>query len=122
MIRTIINFKCPTYYDLDMTCRAHGWKNLAPFSWDEATQTLSFAMIVEHDSVDVSVHQTRGTLTVVIFSKRKLGQRIVKHATAMIRRCLGLDLAIAPMFKVAEKAGPEYVRLIENGAGRLQKV
>jgi N-glycosylase/DNA lyase len=37
----------------------------------------------------------------------------------MIRRCLGLDLAIDPMLKAAEKAGLEYVKLIENGAGRL---
>ena len=119
MKKTAINYKCPAYYNLDMTCRAHGWKNLAPFSWDDAAKTLSFAMIVEQDSVDVSVQQNHASIDVVVTSRKPLGQEAITRAAAMIRRSLGIDLDIVPVLRAAEKAGPEYVRLIKNGAGRL---
>ena len=119
MKKTAINFKCPPYYNLDTTCRAHGWKNLAPFSWHDDTQTLSFAMNVVQDALDVSVCQNRESLDTVIISPKNLNQTAINHTKAMIRRSLGLDLDIAPVLKAAKKAGPEYVQLIKKGAGRL---
>ncbi len=119
MKKTAIHFKCPSYYNLYMTCHAHGWKNLAPFSWDDETQTLAFAMLSENHPLDVSVRQNRNSLDVEIVSPQILKESALNRATAMIRRSLGLNLHITPVLKAAEKAGPEYVQLIKKGAGRL---
>ncbi|HIJ54705.1 MAG TPA: hypothetical protein HPQ03_01130 [Deltaproteobacteria bacterium] len=119
MEKTSINFKCPSYYDLDMTCRAHGWKNLAPFSWNDDTRTLFFAVLCENNPLGVSVYQNRKSLDVEIASHNTLKKTDLSQTEAMIRRSLGLDLDISPVLKAAEKAGPEYVRLMKKGAGRL---
>lgn len=119
MNKISIDFTCPVYYSLHKTCHAHGWKNLAPFSWDDETQTLSFAMLSENNPLDVSVRQNRKFLDVEILSHNTLKERALSQAKGMIRRSLGLDLDISPVLKAAEKAGSEYVRLIQQGAGRL---
>ena len=119
MKKTSINFKCPSFYKLDITCHAHGWKNLAPFSWDDDTRMLSFAMRVENNPLDVSVRQNHKSLDVEIISHKTLRKTDLNQAKAMIRRSLGLDLDVSPVLKAAENAGAEYVQLIRKGAGRL---
>lgn len=33
---------CPDCYNLHLTCHIHGWKNLAPFTWDDEKKMIGF--------------------------------------------------------------------------------
>jgi 3-methyladenine DNA glycosylase/8-oxoguanine DNA glycosylase len=119
MAKTTITFKCPKYYDLYMTCHVHGWKNLAPFSWDDAKNVLQFAALVENQPVDIKAEQSRQTLKATITSHKKLSRSSKSKAKTIITRSLGLDIDISELLGVAKKTGQQYVKLIKKGAGRL---
>jgi 3-methyladenine DNA glycosylase/8-oxoguanine DNA glycosylase len=119
MVKTTITFECPKFYDLYMTCHVHGWKNLAPFSWDDKKNLLRFSALVENQPVDIEAKQSGQTLKATITSHQKLDRSSKSQAKTIITRSLGLDIDTAELLSVAKKTGPEYVKLIKKGAGRL---
>jgi len=119
MAKTTMTFECPGYYDLQMTCHAHGWINLSPFSWDYETNVLRFAALVDNHPVDIAATQSGQTIKTTIISYQKLGKSLKSKAKAIISRSLGLDIDTSELLSVAKKAGTEYVTLIQKGAGRL---
>jgi hypothetical protein len=72
MVKTTITFECPKFYDHYMTCHVHGWKNLAPFSWDDKKNLLRFSALVENQPVDIEAKQSGQTLKATITSHQKL--------------------------------------------------
>ncbi len=72
MRRTTLTFDCPEFYDLYMTCHMHGWKNLAPFSWDEDNQALRLALGVDGASMDIEVKQSGAVLHARVISGVKM--------------------------------------------------
>jgi len=117
--RTIIKLKTPEFYDLDMTCRAHGWKSLAPFSWDADDNTLRFAVLTGEGPVDLRVKQKGSNIEAAVFSSGKLETTSKKRLKLEIKRSLGLDVDTTGLLAKAKKAGPEYGRLVRKGAGRI---
>lgn len=116
---TVLRFECPAYYDLYMTCHAHGWKNLAPFSWDDRTHTLRFAALVDDSAVDIVCRQKRQAVSCLIASHRKLTTAQRDTVRKMICRSLSLNCDTRPLLEKAEKIDPEYAPLVRKGAGRL---
>jgi hypothetical protein len=114
-----VEFACPNNYDLYMTCHAHGWKNLAPFSWDDETGTLHFSAILDESSLDIECCQIRSKIKSRILAHEKLSASGLDAAKKMICRCLSLEADTRPLMEKAEKIGPEYARLVRKGAGRL---
>lgn len=119
MVKKTIVFECPEFYDLYMTCHAHGWKNLSPFSWDYEENVLRFAALVENQPIDMVAKQSGGTCKVTLTSQQKLDRSSKSKAKAIISRSLGLDIDISELLSLAKKTGSEYVKLITKGAGRL---
>ena len=119
MAKTTITFGCPEFYDLYMTCHAHGWKNLAPFSWDDEKHSLRFAAMVDNQSVDIAATQSEKTVKATLTSHQKLEISSKSKAKAIISRSLGLDIDTSELLNAVKKIGPEYVKLIKKGAGRL---
>ncbi len=114
-----IKFECPKYYSLYAACHAHGWKNLAPFSWDDNKSTLNFAALINGLPIDIKASQTRNILHSTITSHQKLIKSNQRATRTSIKRCLGLDMDTSGLLLKAKKVGPEYIGLIKAGAGRL---
>ena len=119
MVKTSITIECPKFYDLYMTCHVHGWQNLSPFSWDYEKNVLRFAALVEDHPVDMEAKQSGATVKATLTSHQKLTRFSKSKFKAIISRSLGLDIDISELLNVAQKIGPEYVKLIKKGAGRL---
>jgi len=119
MVKATITFKCPELYDLHMTCHAHGWKNLAPFRWDYEKPALRFAVLVENQPIDIEAQQSGATIKATLTSHQKLARSSKSKAKVIISRSLGLDIDTLELLNTAKKIGPEYVKLIKKGAGRL---
>jgi len=119
MVKTTITIECPEFYDLYMTCHVHGWKNLSPFSWDYEKNVLRFAALVENQPIDMEAKQLGETVKATVTSHQKLAKSSKSKTKAIISRSLGLDIDISELLSVAKNIGPEYVKLIKKGAGRL---
>jgi len=118
-IQTTITIRCAEFYNLHMTCHAHGWKNLAPFKWSDESKSLSFAAFIGEEPVDIEVIQNGSSLKATLHSHRKLDQKLLDEARQTITRSLDLNTETDRLLEVAEKFGEDYVKLIENGAGRM---
>jgi len=118
MAKIIIQLNCPQYYDLFMTCHAHGWKNLAPFYWDSATNTLKFALIEAKVPIAISVSQRGNILEAELKTDTVLNSAIKLLIKKHLRRSLCLDIDTSNLLKIAEKVGAEYADLVRRGAGR----
>jgi hypothetical protein len=49
----------PKYYNLRTTCNSHGWKELAPFIWDDEACTLGATVSVSGEAVDLTIEQQK---------------------------------------------------------------
>lgn len=119
MAKTTLTLETPEFYDLYMTCHAHGWKNLSPFSWDYEKHTLRYAALVENQSIDIEAKQSGETIKATITSHQKFLRSQKSKARAIITRSLGLDIETLELLDIAKKTEPKYVKLIKSGAGRL---
>jgi len=119
MVKRTITIKCAEFYNLYMTCHAHGWKNLAPFKWSDESKSLSFTAFIGKESVDIQVIQNRDSLKAMLHSHRKLDRKSLDDARQAITRSLDLNTETDNLREVAEKSGKDYVNLIKNGAGRI---
>jgi 3-methyladenine DNA glycosylase/8-oxoguanine DNA glycosylase len=119
MPRTIIRQPLPPFYDLARTCHAHGWRHLAPFAWSEADDSLSWAIWIDGEPIDVVARQERDALVAVIGSHRPLRAGARRAVEGALRRSLGLEVDTAGLLKAAARAGPRYAALVRQGAGRL---
>lgn len=107
------------HYDLSMTCHAHGWINLAPFRWDQDSQTLYFPVFIDDIPVDIETAQKGQKISASIASHVKLTDDQIDAAGNIIRRALDLNTNTAQLLGIAERVGEEYVSIIRKGAGRL---
>ena len=119
MVKTTITIGCPEFYNLHMTCHAHGWKNLAPFIWSDKPNSLSFAVFIGEEPVDIEVVQNGNSLKATLHSHQKLDRKSINEARQIVTRSLDLKTETDSLLKVAEKFGDDYVSLIKKGAGRM---
>lgn len=113
------NLNIPNHYNLSMTCNAHGWKNLAPFRWDDESKTVSFAFFLEDIPVDATARQTDNRINATLTSHDGLEDGQVEKARELITRSLGLEIDTSDLLNKAEKIDSDHAKLIRNGAGRL---
>jgi len=102
-----------------MVCHVHGWKNLAPFNWDDRNSCLRFAVYIDSESIDISVFQRNFYVDALISSRSKVNNTLREKLKAVIIRSLALEVDTAGLLLQAEKVGPQYIELIKQGAGRL---
>jgi 3-methyladenine DNA glycosylase/8-oxoguanine DNA glycosylase len=119
MPQTSTRFKCPEFYDLFWTCHAHGWKNLAPFSWDDRKQRLRFAVLAGKKPMDVTVRQAGNVLVATVATHRDLPAEDRKLLRNLIARSLALDMDTSALLARAEKVGAAYADMVQRGAGRM---
>jgi N-glycosylase/DNA lyase len=111
--------KCPRYYSLKETCHAHGWHELAPFSWDAKRGELRTALFAGTQAVDVLCVQDRNQIALTVTSHERLSPAERDAVAASMRRCLDLDRDIAELLAHAKRSEPEFEKLLRGGAGRM---
>lgn len=104
-----------------MTCSSHGWRSLAPFSWDADNRKLCFAAYLGKEPVDIEAYQQEQEIVATIISHQQLTDFERHHADTIIIRALSLDVDTEGLLEIAHRVGPEYVEIINRGAGRLLK-
>jgi N-glycosylase/DNA lyase len=109
----------PAHYSLYGTCHAHGWKYLAPFVWNDEHEELSFAARAGKQSVDLVCSQDKKRIHVAVTSLHRLRASEATHLLTTVRRALDMDREMTPLIEAAQKAGPQFVRLLRSGAGRM---
>jgi 3-methyladenine DNA glycosylase/8-oxoguanine DNA glycosylase len=119
MKNAYLELQCPENYNLEMTCHIHGWKNLAPFIWNQYDCLLSFACYLGTCSIDVQIRQEQDLIEAEIQSFGTLTKSDTEQIIAIIKRCLGLDINTNRLLDRAKNIGPEYVKLVQKGAGRV---
>ncbi|MFC1828051.1 hypothetical protein ACFL0O_00380 [Thermodesulfobacteriota bacterium] len=119
MYNEILNFPLPKYYNLFMTCHVHGWKNLAPFRWDDESNKLHFSVFIDDCPVDVVASQEPNSVKAFLNSHKKFQKSQLNKAADLISRTLSLNTSTNDLIRIAERVGPEYVKIIKMGAGRL---
>lgn len=119
MFEKSLTFDLPKYYDLSMTCHAHGWKNLAPFRWNDDSKTIYFAALIDQNPVDFAAWQHGASLKAALTSHDRMNQGQISEAKKVVIRTLGLNMDTAGLLKAAERVGLNYVNLVKKGAGRL---
>jgi len=110
---------CPAFYDLNATTHAHGWKYLAPFSWEDDTGTLRFAAAMDETAVDIDCRQVKSRIKIRITSHGTLSSNQLKRVKESIQRSLCLDVETQGLLEKAEKVDLKYANLVRKGAGRM---
>ena len=119
-MRTYANkIKAPQYYNLKTTCHIHGWKNLAPFAWDDDAGTLSFAMLVDDRPVDVTTKQLNDDILVDVASPAALKSTQKELINAAVSRALDLETDTRDLYKLSKSINSYYGALVKKGAGRM---
>jgi len=114
-----IQFRKPHFYNLHTVCHTHGWKNLTPFSWDDDSSSINFAVRVDNQSIDISARQKSNKIDVSVTSHSRLNSEKLNTIKEIIRRSLNFDSDISGLYQKAKEIGKSYEKLIRNGAGRL---
>lgn len=102
-----------------MVCHIHGWKNLAPFNWDDSNRCLHLAVYLDSESIDISVFQINFYIEALIISHSKINKTLQEWLKTIIIRSLALEVDTTGLLLQAEKVGSKYADLIKQGAGRL---
>lgn len=108
------SIKAPANFSLRHTVLAHGWVNLAPFSFDRATGRLFMAFQREEALCAVSIVQTAPDCL-----RLTSDTRLNKSSMAGVRRALGLDDDHEGLVCCARRLSSRATALCLEGHGRL---
>ncbi len=115
--RRIIRSDYPV--SLKHTVFSHGWVNLAPYSFDERRESLSYTERQEDHLVRVSITQlSKVEFRITVCNASLMKSEIVEIVKRVIRR-LSLDWDPRPAIKIASQLSPPIARLLRLGAGRF---
>ncbi len=101
----------------------HGWPRLAPFRWDDGTQTLErIEQLPQGEVILLQIHTTvspdQVMLHIDITSAQKLTERERAQVVQSVRWMLKLDRDYQPFYQLA--AQHEHIgRVVSQGRGRL---
>lgn len=111
----------PDGFAMGVTVNSHGWPQLAPFDWDEGTQTLSTVVALD------DTRAARLTMTpaladtpalCVTAEAAPLTATDRAALTAVARRILALDHDLAPLYAMLH-GDAQRAWVAERGAGRF---
>ena len=119
MPSTTLSLPTPRPFELRLCLFGHGWIDLPPHAYDEATETFSTVLQLGNQSIDAVVRPGgRGTLALRLDSRRRLGPRQREEAGRQIRHALRLDDDLTG-FHALCRSEPGLRWVARRGAGRL---
>ncbi len=113
-------FRVPVASGLDLrtVLFSHGWIDLEPFDWDEATGVFSTPVDLDGVAVDVTCRQTTSGLAVVVDSRRALSRARRASARDLLPYMLRLDECLDDFWAKCAQA-PRLAWVSRRGAGRI---
>lgn len=97
----------------------HGWKNLAPFSWDDSRQCLHFALLADDVPVDVSAKQYNSDIQIQLISRCTLSADQKETVNTAVVRALDLATDTTELHSLSKSINSKYGELVKKGAGRM---
>jgi len=114
-----VSLPVPQPFDLRLALFGHGWLDLPPHQFDEATTTWTTALRVGERVVRAEVKQRgRRSLAVKIHADRKPSQRTLDSAMRQIAHMLRLECDLGEFHSVCDDE-PRLRWAARRGAGRL---
>ena len=113
--------KCPPSFSLRETVLSHGWYELVPFRWEDASSTLYRAEVLPDGSLHYFSLRQPGRLGRSIQIRWLTGDPAKEPKSiliARIRRILNLDLDLAPFLSLCRRE-PRLRYVPRRGAGRF---
>src|SRR5690242_3277319 len=96
---------------------SHGWRQLAPFSYDEDSHTLSYILRLSNGRV-IELKLSDGGTDGVIVETDKLDKAERKEVVDKVTWMFGLDMDFA-RFYAASRAEPKLARAKKRALGRV---
>jgi len=90
----IIEIPVPPDFSFSETLSAHGWRRLAPFTWDEAEQTLERVEELQRGVVLLRLRDLEGRVLVDIQGRVEWNDTTEDEVVGRVQRMLQLDLPI----------------------------
>ena len=122
--------RVPEPFDLDLTVRSHGWYDLPPWRYDDASRVLGRPLLLPGGrTAYAEVAAAPGGLGFRALAEGRLAAADARAAQAALRTCLSLDEDLSAFFaarrrsrRAARPAREQSARpalAIARGAGRL---
>src|SRR5207249_4119347 len=115
--------KCPPSFSLRETVLSHGWYELVPFRWEDASSTLYRAEVLPDGSLHYFSLRQPGRLGRSIQIRWLTGDPAKEPKSiliARIRRILNLDLDLAPFLSLCRRE-PRLRYVPRRGSGRIRQ-
>src|SRR5919106_6101208 len=106
---------CPPFNFLSVV-NSHGWRQLAPFSYDENTHTLSYVMRLANGRViELKLRDAKDG---VLVETEKLNKTERQEVTDKVTWMFGLDMDFS-LFYAASRGEPKLARAKKRALGRV---
>lgn len=103
-------------FNFTSVVNSHGWRQLAPFSFDESSNTLSYILRTSNGRV-VEPRMSDGRDGVIVETER-LNKKEQKEVTEAVTWMFGLDMDFSA-FHAASRAEPKLARAKKQALGRV---
>ncbi len=116
-MQTTLSIPTPTRFDYLTTVDSHGWRDLAPFRYDQDTQTLFRRhRLADGAPIDWQVTQRADGLHLVIESPSPLSDAAHDEIRQAVARVFALDWNPAPFYEsLRDQAGYAWVEQGQHG-------
>src|SRR6266498_1980448 len=113
---TTLNLPARTPFNFTSVINSHGWRQLAPFSYDEITNTLGYILELSNGRVvELKVREAIDSIKVETDKLDKADQKEVKD---VVNWMFGLDMAFS-RFYIASRGEPKLARVKQRSLGRV---
>jgi len=113
---TTLNLPARTPFNFTSVVNSHGWRQLAPFSYDEITNTLGY--ILELSNGRVVELKVREAIDSIKVETDKLDKADQKEVKGVVNWMFGLDMAFS-RFYIASRGEPKLARVKQRSLGRV---
>lgn len=118
-MQTIFALPTPAHFDYTATVDSHGWRDLAPFRYDQTTKTLHRQhRLADGTAITWQSRHTAGGLQITLESETALTAAHLDETRRDVRRIFALDWHPAP-FYAALRDQPRYAWVEQGQHGRL---
>ncbi len=118
MNRARLTLRVPPPFELRLALFGHGFIDLCPNGWTEATGRFTTVIPIGDLACDVEVAQDRDALRATVSCERALSRAELARVRGALSRMLRLQDDLSPLWRLC-RADPERAWVARRGAGRL---
>ncbi len=108
--------ECPRWFKLRLCALSHGWVNLAPYSWDDATGTLGRVTRVGNQHIELRINQRKSRL---LASAQGTSGRLPVAVFDRLKRALFFPHDLSAFCKYAQSRDKRLASAVRAGYGHF---